>query len=187
MQEPVAVDSAADAAGGASEFGPVGQLLLTVSRWAAILGGVIFVALVVMSIVSIVGRKLASAPVPGDVEILQMVAAFASALFFAYCHMKRGDVKVDFFTAKMSPRIVQTLDAFGSLLVGLVGLLLAWRTAAGAITVQQSGETSMILGIPQWISQALMVPGFALLGMVGLYMTVHCWNLRNSPTTEIKP
>lgn len=159
MQEPVAVDSAADAAGGASEFGPVGQLLLTVSRWAAILGGVIFVALVVMSIVSIVGRKLASAPVPGDVEILQMVAAFASALFFAYCHMKRGDVKVDFFTAKMSPRIVQTLDAFGSLLVGLVGLLLAWRTAAGAITVQQSGETSMILGIPQWISQALMVPG----------------------------
>ena len=84
-------------------------------------------------------------------------------------------------------RIVQTLDAFGSLLVGLVGLLLAWRTAAGAITVQQSGETSMILGIPQWISQALMVPGFALLGMVGLYMTVHCWNLRNSPTTEIKP
>ncbi|MBL8310540.1 MAG: TRAP transporter small permease [Burkholderiales bacterium] len=187
MQEPIAVDSAADAAGGVSEFGPFGRLLLTVSRWAAILGGILFVALVVMSIVSIVGRKLASAPVPGDVEILQMVAAFASALFFAYCHMKRGDVKVDFFTANRSPRIVQTLDAFGSLLVGLVGLLLAWRTAAGAITVQQSGETSMILGIPQWISQALMVPGFALLGIVGLYMTVHCWSLRNSPTTEVRP
>ena len=60
----------------------------------------------------------------------------------------------------MPPRIVQTLDAFGSLLVGLVGLLLAWRTAAGAITVMESGETSMILGIPQWISQAPMVPGF---------------------------
>jgi len=101
--------------------------------------------------------------------------------------MKRGDVKVDFFTAKMPPRIVQTLDAFGSLLVGLVGLLLAWRTAAGAITVMESGETSMILGIPQWISQALMVPGFALLGVVGIYMMVHCWGLRNVPVTEVKP
>ncbi len=181
MQEPIAIDAAADAAGGASEFGPVGRMLLTVSRWAAILGGVIFVALVVMSIVSIVGRKIASAPVPGDVEILQMTAAFASALFFAYCHMKRGDVKVDFFTAKLSPRIVNVLDAFGSLLVAIVGLLLAWRTAAGAVTVMESGETSMILGFPQWISQMLMVPGFALLGIVGLYMTVHCWQLRHLP------
>lgn len=187
MQEPIALDAAADAAASVSEFGPVGRSLLAVSRWAAIAGGVIFVLLVVMSIVSIVGRKIASAPVPGDVEILQMTAAFASALFFAYCHMKRGDVKVDFFTAKMPPRIVQTLDAFGSLLVGLVGLLLAWRTAAGAITVQQSGETSMILGIPQWISQALMVPGFALLGVVGIYMMVHCWSLRDAPTSGVKP
>ena len=49
-----------------------------------------FVALVVMSIVSIVGRKLASAPVPGDVAHTAMTAAFASALFFAYCHIRNG-------------------------------------------------------------------------------------------------
>ena len=36
-----------------------------------------------MSIVSISGRKLFSAPVPGDVEMLQMCAAFASSSFFA--------------------------------------------------------------------------------------------------------
>ena len=144
MQEPIALDAAADAAASVSEFGPVGRSLLAISRWAAIAGGVIFVLLVVMSIVSIVGRKIASAPVPGDVEILQMTAAFASALFFAYCHMKRGDVKVDFFTAKMPPRIVQTLDAFGSLLVGLVGLLLAWRTAAGAIGDRRRGASGPI-------------------------------------------
>ena len=52
---------------------------------------------------------------------------------------------------------------------------------AGAVTVMESGETSMILGFPQWISQMLMVPGFALLGIVGLYMTVHCWQLRHLP------
>ena len=84
-----------------------------------------------MSLVSIVGRKLFAAPVPGDVELLQMCAAFASSAFFAYCHLANGDVKVDFFTHNLAPRTVARLDAIGSFLVGAFGALLAWRTAVG--------------------------------------------------------
>ncbi len=99
--------------------GPYGRALLAVSQGFAIAGGLVFVGLVVMSIVSIVGRKLASSPVPGDVEVLQMCAAFAAASFFAYCHLIGGDVKVDFFTANARARTIHWLDTFGSLLVGL--------------------------------------------------------------------
>src|SRR5512137_1763570 len=77
-------------------FGAVGRALLAATKNVAIAGGLVFVALVAMSIVSIVGRKLFAWPVPGDVELLQMCAAFASSAFFAYCHMANGDVKVDF-------------------------------------------------------------------------------------------
>jgi hypothetical protein len=70
-----------------------------------------------MSIVSISGRKIASAPVPGDVELLQLCAAFASSSFFAWCHLNQGDVKVDFFTEHLAERWVHVLDALGSLLV----------------------------------------------------------------------
>src|SRR5437773_11906677 len=101
------------------KLGPGGRVLLLVSKYVAIAGGLVFVAVVAMEIVSIVGRKLFSWTVPGDVELLQMGAAFASAAFFAYCHMIRGDVKVDFFTAHLAPRKVAFLDAFGSLMVGL--------------------------------------------------------------------
>src|SRR5438045_6814573 len=100
-------------------FGPFGRLLLRASRGLAIAGGLVFVGLVAMEIVSIVGRKLFSAPVPGDVEVLQMCAAFASAAFFAYCHLARGDVKVDFFTHNLAPQRIAWLDATGSLLVGV--------------------------------------------------------------------
>ena len=156
-----------------AEFGPVGRALFHASRTLAIFGGLMFSALVVMSIVSIVGRKLASAPVPGDVEVLQMTAAFASASFFAYCHMMRGDVKVDFFTAKWAPRKVELLDAVGSFLVGLFGAVIAWRAAAGALSIREVGETSAILSWPVWIAQILMVPGFVLLAAVGFYMAAH--------------
>lgn len=166
MQEPAA-DAAAPPG---SDFGPVGRALLAVSKALAVIGGLVFVALVAMSIVSITGRKLFSAPVPGDVEVLQMCAAVASACFFAYCHLAGGDVKVDFFTHHLSSAKVAAMDAFGSLLVGLFGALLAWRTAAGAWSVKDAGETSAILGWPVWLAQALMVPGFALLAAAGLYM-----------------
>jgi TRAP-type C4-dicarboxylate transport system permease small subunit len=153
-----------------ADFGPVGRALFHAARALAIFGGLTFSALVAMSIISIVGRKLASAPVPGDVEVLQMTAAFASASFFAYCHMMRGDVKVDFFTAHWAPRKVEFLDAIGSLLVGLFGALIAWRATVGALSIREVGETSAILSWPVWVAQMLMVPGFVLLGAAGFYM-----------------
>lgn len=166
MQEPIPGGS--DAA--LAAIGPLGRPLLLASKALALAGGLVFVVLVVMSIVSIVGRKLASAPLPGDVEVLQMCAAFACASFFAYCHLAGGDVKVDFFTAKASARTVQALDALGSLLFGMVGAALAWRSAVGALGVREAGETSVILGWPVWVAQMLMVPGFVLMALAGLYM-----------------
>ena len=176
MSERTLHDHPAGATG--EQFGPIGAVLLVICKAAAVAGALVFTLLVAMSIVSITGRKLWSAPVPGDVELLQLCAAFASASFFAYCHMVRGDVKVDFFTDRLPLRGVHSLDCVGSLLVGLFGALIAWRTGAGASMLAAAGETSMILSLPLWLGQALMVPGFVLLALAGFYMSV--WHLRRA-------
>lgn len=144
------------------------RLLMKTCQIYAMAGSAVFVGLVAMSIVSITGRKLVATPVQGDVEVLQMLAAVAAASFFGYCHLIGGDVKVDFFTAKASPRVVHGLDALGSLLVALTGALLAWRTGAGALVVKEAGENSMILDWPLWIPQMAIVPGFVLMSLAGL-------------------
>lgn len=179
MQEDSAVPAppAAD-----DQKGPYGRLLFALAKWFAYAGGLVFIALVLMSVVSIVGRKLFNAPVPGDVELLQLSAAFASATFFAYCHLMHGDVKVDFFTAHMTSSRRLLLDSIGSLLVGLLGALLAWRTAVGAISLKEAGESSAILELPVWLAQAMMVPSFILLALAGFYMCWHPWTRR-----EMKP
>lgn len=161
--------AAGDAALPEAQAGRYGRALRSSCRAFAIGGALVFVAIVVMSVVSITGRKLFSRPVPGDVEMLQMCAAFAAASFFAWCHLAGSDVKVDFFTARLPARHVHALDAFGSLLVALFGALLAWRTAAGALMVREAGERSMLLDWPLWLPQMAMVPGLALLGLAGAY------------------
>lgn len=163
MSEPSAVCDDAMATG------PVGLALRWLCQMLAMGGALVFVAIVLMSVASLTGRKLWSSPVPGDVEMLQMCAAFSAACFFAWCHLSGSDVKVDFFTARLSPRVVHAMDAFGSLLMALFGVLIAWRTAHGAWMVREAGEQSMLLDWPLWIPQMAMVPGFALLALAGLY------------------
>lgn len=156
-----------------SKYGPIGRALLVLARALALVGGATFLAVVAMQVATIIGRKLFAWTVPGDLELLQMSAAFASASFFAWCHMAGGDVKVDFFTDHWPTRRVALLDAFGALLMGMFGLLVAWRTGVGAASVRDAGETSAILGFPVWIAMAAMVPSFALLSLCGFYRCLH--------------
>ena len=43
------------------------------------------------------------------------------------------------------------------------------KRGAGVASVHAAGETTMILGLPLWVGQALMLPGFVLLALAGLY------------------
>ena len=150
--------------------GPWGMRLHATSRAFALAGGVLFLVLIAMSLVSIVGSNLFSAPDPGDFELLQMGAAVAAATFFAYCQMSDGHVKVDFFTAWMPARLRAFLDGLAALLMCVVALLISWRTAVGAVASFESGEASLMLGWPGWIAIALIVPSFILFALTGLYI-----------------
>lgn len=69
-------------------FGPGGNFLLALARLMAIIGGLIFVGLVLMSLVSIVGRKNMGFVVPGDVEARKISqerkAGLGACLFFGH-------------------------------------------------------------------------------------------------------
>jgi TRAP-type C4-dicarboxylate transport system permease small subunit len=146
-----------------------GAVLLRVCQTFALCGGALLVALIGMSIVSIVGRKLFAAPVPGDLEVMQMGTAVAAAALLPYGEMRNRHIRVDFFTARLDPGLKRRLDGCAHLLLCAVALLLAWRTAAGAWSVRESEETSQMLGWPAWIPVAAMVPSFLLLSLAAAY------------------
>lgn len=157
--------------------GAIGQGLYIISKGFAIGGGLLFAALVVMSLVSIIGRKLMSMPVPGDIEIMQMGTAIASSAMLAYCEMMRHHLRVDFFTAKLSSRNKDRLDALSHLVLALVAIVVAWRTGVGALSLKEAGEMSMMLLWPVWPAVAMLVPSFILLAAAGLYNAALHWQL----------
>jgi TRAP-type C4-dicarboxylate transport system permease small subunit len=146
-----------------------GHLLFQAARALALAGGLVIVALTLMSLVSIAGRALFDTPVPGDYELIQLGCAVAVASFLPLTQLRGGHVIVDFFTARSRPAVREWLDALGALLVGLAGALIAWRMTHGAISLREANDQSTILGVPTWHAVALMLPSFALLAVTGLY------------------
>lgn len=157
-----------------------GKWLGRICRWFAVVGGLVLVAMTLMSVASIAGRSMFGKPVPGDFELIQIGSAICVAAFLPWCQMHGGNIIVDFFTARAGTRTQAWLDVFGALLLAAVMLLVAWRTGAGALAVKDSGETSMIMGFPSWIGYAFMAPGFALTALAGVYTAYGAWRGRNA-------
>ena len=160
--------------------GIVGRWLEFACRWFAVTGGAVLVAMTLMSVASVIGRSMFGKPVPGDFELIQIGTAICVAAFLPWCQMQRGNIIVDFFTARSSTRTQAWLDVLGALLLAAVMVVVAWRTGAGAIAVKASGETSMIMGFPSWIGYAFMAPGFALTALVAFYTAYEAWRGRNA-------
>ncbi len=131
-------------------------------------GGLVLIALINMSLISIIGRKLFSEPIRGDIELMEMGAAIAIAAFLPMCELRGMHIKVDAFTMKLSPCIQRTLDTLGHLLCMAAALILAWRTWLQLLDNREYGDVSTLLSVPLWIPLACIVPSLILLALCSL-------------------
>nr|WP_295829473.1 TRAP transporter small permease [uncultured Azospirillum sp.] len=144
------------------------RVLLVAARGFALAGGGIFLALVGMSLLSILGRKLANLPVTGDVEMMQVGTAVAACAFLPLCTILGENLRVDFFTEAAPAWLRRLLDAVADLLLGALVLLLVWRTGLQTIDIREAGEVTPLLGLPVWIPMAAMLPSLVLTALCAL-------------------
>ena len=97
-----------------------GRILNFISKYFAIFGGFILLIAALISIFSIFGRVVFSSPILGDFELVEIACAVAIGSFLPLCHLKNGNVIVDFITAKLSKNTINLLDSISSLIFGVV-------------------------------------------------------------------
>lgn len=143
------------------------------SNRLALIGGISLIMMALITMISILGRALFGQPIPGDIELAQLLTAFAIASFLPWCQAQKAHVFVDFFTARTSPVNQQRLQRIGHLLIAVILGVLAWRTMMAAASALQTSESSMILGIPIWVHSLGLIPGFLLASLVALSQAMH--------------
>lgn len=145
------------------------RVLEQLAKFCAILAGVILTGITLMTCASLIGRNTTGTTLVGDFELTGVAAGAAIALFLPWCQVRRGNIIVDFFTARASERTNALLDRMGAALLGLSLALLAWRAAIGGLSSYNAHSTTMMLGFPEWVVYAAMVPPMILTAVIGLW------------------
>lgn len=127
---------------------PVDGWLQRLARNAALAGGLLLFGVTGMTLISVLGRYLFNAPVPGDYELTELACGIAVFAFFPYCHSRNANIVVEFFTGSMRPRGKAALDAVHELVFAAVAGLIAWRLCIGGMHKFADGETTVFLGVP---------------------------------------
>ncbi len=148
------------------------KTLEKLAKFCAILAGVLLTFITLMTCISIVGRETIGTTISGDFELSGVAAGAAIALFMPWCQFKRGNIFVDFFTAKASISAQEKMERFGALLLAVVMALVAWRTVLGGLNAFSSNSGTMLLGFPEYVVYVAMVPPLALTALIALHQGI---------------
>ena len=146
-----------------------GRFLYDIAYILAILGGIILVIVILINFVSILSRIIFLNPLVGDFELVEIGSAIAISSFLPLCHLKKGNVIVDFITAKLNFKKVVFLDCISSIMYGLLALFFTWRMFFGAKDMFNYQEETMLLQFPIWIPFLPVTFSFGLLSICCLY------------------
>lgn len=169
--------------------------LTTFSRWMAVTGGFVLIALIALVCLSVLGRGintflygdmmqgsakgLADAllatgvgPILGDFEVVEAGIAFAIFAFLPLCQITQSHATVDVFTAMMSERVNRMLALFSDMLFFGVLALIAWRLWDGMMSKVGNGETTFLIQFPVWWGYAACMVPAVLAVIVAGYMAV---------------
>ncbi len=154
-------------------FGRFAEVVLRLSRAWAILGGLVLVAMLLATVVSVLMRATLGFPIPGDYELVELGTALAAFAFLPYCHQAGGNVLVDVFTERAPARFKAGLGALSSLALAIVALALLWRMALGGYDFYRYHEVTTNLEVPRWWGFPPILVSLALLALVALVRGTH--------------
>jgi len=142
--------------------------LAAVIRGWALIGGVILVALMLMTAMSAVSNLAFNQPFIGDYELTQHFVAIAIFNFLPYCQLTGANVTVDIFTEGMSERAKSAMVAFSSLFAIIFALIMLRQMSLGLVSYIQYPETTATLHIPLWTAFPPALLSLALLLVAAL-------------------
>ena len=138
-------------------------LLRRAVEWWALLGCFVLLGVVFMTSWSATSGVLFARPLPGDVELTEMLTAVAVFMFLPYCQLSGANVTADIFTSRAGPRTVAFLSLLSAVVALAFAVLLMGRMYEGMADYREYVETTTILHIPIWYAYVPALASIALL------------------------
>jgi TRAP-type C4-dicarboxylate transport system permease small subunit len=125
-----------------------------------IVGAVCLVGMTFLTCADVVGRAFGY-PIFGSVEIVGFMATLAVVMALPYTHQVNGHIGVEIVVRLLAPKLQIAIEICTGIISLLLFAIVTWRMMVYARTMQQSGEVSMNLELPEHL--IVYITAFCLL------------------------
>ncbi len=146
------------------------QSLFKLESLLALIGGMVILALMLLAVAQILGRKLFNSPVPGFIDWVEQAMAVFAFLGIAYCHRLGGHIRMDILISQLKGRALWVAEFTTTLLMLFLSLMLTWGSWLHFMRAFTNGDSSIDIGLPLWPAK-LLVP--LALGLLSIRLTIH--------------
>jgi len=128
-----------------------GQWFYALETALNVFGASTIIALMFLVTCDVGGRYLFNHPLPGQMEITEMLMVMAVFSGMAYTQRVHGHVRMDLFCTKvLKGRVYHGNEFFTTVLSLLIYAVITVYSFTHAVKALQGGSVSIYLGIPMW-------------------------------------
>ena len=151
------------------------KITAAAARAFALIGGAVLLLMVVMTILSVIGRGINAyglGPIPGDFELVEFGSAFVIFWILPWAQISNGHVAVDVLARHFPKSFNRIILVISQVLILVMAVFIARQLTLGFWDKFQYGEMSFILMMPVWWGYLAALPGAYLWVIVaGLTLT----------------
>ena len=144
----------------------------------ALLAGLAVLALILLAVVSVGGRNIANAPVPGYVDWIEQAMPPIAFLAIAYAARSGAHIRMDIVVGRLRGRALWAAEGLTTALTLALVVLLIWGSwshferSFDAGAPMWSRDSTMDIGLPIWPAK-LVVP--VALGILAARLALQIW------------
>ncbi len=121
-------------------------------------------AMMFLTAIDVLGRKLFNSPILGSYELIQFMMAISIAFGLAYCGMKKGHVNIDLILMHLSKRVNAILGIITGFIAFIMIGITVWQTC---LYIIRQASTNVQ-------SPTLYIPIFPFVGIVAFGLALYC-------------
>jgi len=137
--------------------------LFAIESSLTLLCGLFILAIMVLSVVNIIGRKFFNFPVPGFIDWMVQAVPIIAFLGIGYCQRLGNHIRMDMVVSKLKRRVLWLFELVSVIIMGVIALMLvygSWNHAARAFNL---GDSTIDINLPTWPVKVLVPVMFMML------------------------
>ncbi len=148
---------------GARMFKGVDEAFFQFEKLLNLLAALVILGIMLVGTYQVLGRKLLNAPVPGYVDIIEMVMTIFAFLSISYTQRLGGHVRMELLLTRLSGRPLFVLEIIGTIAAMVIVSVLMYYGYTHFERAWEIGDSTIDLELPIWPSKLLVPFAFGVL------------------------